>query len=258
MTAVHGRRRRRRRRAAADRAVHRDLGHLRQRRRARAERRTASSSRCGDTRPAWKVLRVLGNLLGLAGFAFETSEEVRDEALGDVATIAGAARRAARRSGRRRARQDSRRRPAALERIADVPIYADRSDRAPRAGAATHRRCAAARGRHRRSELCRRARHRRRRRRCACARAAAQAVLPARVDATLAAERGPRRGRASAHRRRSARCSATLERSTSSPLAIGGAATGVVALRRRHRELRRDQQLRQRPARRLLAGRLDA
>lgn len=30
----------------------------------------------GDTRPAWKVLRVLGNLLGLSGFEFETSQEV--------------------------------------------------------------------------------------------------------------------------------------------------------------------------------------
>ena len=39
----------------------------------------------GEARPAWKVLRVLGNLLGLAGFDFETSDEVRDEALGDVA-----------------------------------------------------------------------------------------------------------------------------------------------------------------------------
>ena len=38
----------------------------------------------GETRPAWKVLRVLGNLLGLPGFEYETSEEVRDEALGDA------------------------------------------------------------------------------------------------------------------------------------------------------------------------------
>jgi NADH-quinone oxidoreductase subunit G len=36
----------------------------------------------GDTRPAWKVLRVLGNLLGLSGFDYETSEAIRDEALG--------------------------------------------------------------------------------------------------------------------------------------------------------------------------------
>ena len=36
----------------------------------------------GETRPAWKVLRVLGNLLGLAGFDYENSESIRDEALG--------------------------------------------------------------------------------------------------------------------------------------------------------------------------------
>jgi NADH-quinone oxidoreductase subunit G len=76
----------------------------------------------GEARPAWKVLRVLGNLLGLPGFAFETSEEVRAEALGDVAAIP--ARLAARgdaagvapviRSGET---------GASLERIADVPIY---------------------------------------------------------------------------------------------------------------------------------------
>jgi NADH-quinone oxidoreductase subunit G len=42
----------------------------------------------GDARPAWKVLRVLGNLLGLPGFDFETVDEVRAEALGDPATIA--------------------------------------------------------------------------------------------------------------------------------------------------------------------------
>ncbi|MET3106577.1 NADH-quinone oxidoreductase subunit G [Oxalobacteraceae bacterium GrIS 2.11] len=35
----------------------------------------------GETRPAWKVLRVLGNLLGLSGFEYETSESVRDEVL---------------------------------------------------------------------------------------------------------------------------------------------------------------------------------
>ena len=33
----------------------------------------------GEARPAWKVLRVLGNLLGLAGFEYLGSEEVRDE-----------------------------------------------------------------------------------------------------------------------------------------------------------------------------------
>jgi NADH-quinone oxidoreductase subunit G len=33
----------------------------------------------GEARPAWKVLRVLGNLLGLTGFEYVSSEEVRDE-----------------------------------------------------------------------------------------------------------------------------------------------------------------------------------
>ena len=36
----------------------------------------------GETRPAWKVLRVLGNLLGLAGFDQESAGDVRVEALG--------------------------------------------------------------------------------------------------------------------------------------------------------------------------------
>ena len=33
----------------------------------------------GEARPAWKVLRVLGNLLGLPGFDYVSSEDVRDE-----------------------------------------------------------------------------------------------------------------------------------------------------------------------------------
>ena len=33
----------------------------------------------GEARPAWKILRVLGNLLGLGGFEYLSSEEVRDE-----------------------------------------------------------------------------------------------------------------------------------------------------------------------------------
>jgi NADH-quinone oxidoreductase subunit G len=43
----------------------------------------------GEARPAWKVLRVLGNLLGLPGFEYLSSEEVRDELrreLGEYAT----------------------------------------------------------------------------------------------------------------------------------------------------------------------------
>ncbi len=37
----------------------------------------------GEARPAWKILRVLGNLLGLTGFDQNSSEEVLDEALGE-------------------------------------------------------------------------------------------------------------------------------------------------------------------------------
>jgi NADH-quinone oxidoreductase subunit G len=36
----------------------------------------------GETRPAWKVLRVLGNLLGLPGFDYNSADEVKHEALG--------------------------------------------------------------------------------------------------------------------------------------------------------------------------------
>ena len=74
----------------------------------------------GETRPAWKVLRVLGNLMGLSGFEQDSAEEVRAEALGDLATLAQ--------------RLDNRSAlplelgPATagsgFERIADVPIYA--------------------------------------------------------------------------------------------------------------------------------------
>ena len=75
----------------------------------------------GDARPAWKVLRVLGNLLGLAGFAFETSDEVRAEALGDIAAIP--ARLAAGSSAPDLSVTVNVPAGAALERIADVPIY---------------------------------------------------------------------------------------------------------------------------------------
>jgi NADH-quinone oxidoreductase subunit G len=72
----------------------------------------------GDTRPAWKVLRVLGNMLGVPGFNFETSEDVRTEALGDVVTLASRLNNATSAIAVQAT-------PATgLERIADVPIYA--------------------------------------------------------------------------------------------------------------------------------------
>jgi NADH-quinone oxidoreductase subunit G len=75
----------------------------------------------GETRPGWKVLRVLGNLLGLAGFAHESAEDVRAEALGDVATIAQRLDNVAPPLAVPAAAASM---PAAPERIADVPIYA--------------------------------------------------------------------------------------------------------------------------------------
>jgi NADH-quinone oxidoreductase subunit G len=74
----------------------------------------------GEARPAWKVLRVLGNILGLGGFDYETSESIRDELfekgvtdlsakLSNVARLAPVA--ASFGAGDK------------LERLADVPIY---------------------------------------------------------------------------------------------------------------------------------------
>ncbi len=73
-----------------------------------------------DTRPGWKLLRVLGNLLGLPGFEHETVEAVRAEALGDAATLTS---RLDNRAAAEIALPASAPSPA-LERIADVPIYA--------------------------------------------------------------------------------------------------------------------------------------
>ena len=72
----------------------------------------------GDTRPAWKVLRVLGNLLGLDGFEFETSEAIRDEVLGkDVKDIS------AKLNNFSSVQPSLSNVTVALERVSDVPIY---------------------------------------------------------------------------------------------------------------------------------------
>lgn len=70
----------------------------------------------GQSRPAWKVIRVLGNLLGIDGFNFNSAEEVRDaavpqsiEALLDNRTSATPAVPKTNSSN--------------LERLADVPIH---------------------------------------------------------------------------------------------------------------------------------------
>ncbi|EPS1223963.1 NADH-quinone oxidoreductase subunit NuoG [Burkholderia cenocepacia] len=73
----------------------------------------------GDTRPAWKVLRVLGSLLGLPNFEYETAEEVRVAALGD----AGVAGRLSNQTSVAPARAAANAANGGFERLADVPIY---------------------------------------------------------------------------------------------------------------------------------------
>ncbi len=46
---------------------------------------TGAAAPVGESRPGWKILRVLGNLLGLSGFEYQSSEEVRAE----LATLIG-------------------------------------------------------------------------------------------------------------------------------------------------------------------------
>jgi NADH-quinone oxidoreductase subunit G len=77
----------------------------------------------GETRPAWKALRVLGNLMGLDGFDFETSEDVRAEALGNLGLLPSRLSNRAPLEAAALALAA----PAAeagLERVADLPIYA--------------------------------------------------------------------------------------------------------------------------------------
>ncbi len=70
----------------------------------------------GEARPAWKVLRVLGNRLELQGFEQASAEEVRNEALaGDIASRLGNASR-----GEMAPAEPA---SSGLVRVADVPIY---------------------------------------------------------------------------------------------------------------------------------------
>jgi NADH-quinone oxidoreductase subunit G len=72
----------------------------------------------GEARPAWKVLRVLGNLMEVSGFDYDTSEAVRDEVLAGFSSarlnnhVAGVALQAV-----TAATTDG------LQRVSDVPIY---------------------------------------------------------------------------------------------------------------------------------------
>jgi len=74
----------------------------------------------GETRPAWKVLRVLGNLLGLAGFEHNDSKEVLRDALGDTPLGSVQAFLDNEVNGVRVEPPSS---GEGLERVAEVPIY---------------------------------------------------------------------------------------------------------------------------------------
>lgn len=75
----------------------------------------------GDSRPAWKLLRVLGNVLNIEGFDYQTSEAVRDEVLGaGVEFVSGLD------NGISGVDIIIPEKPTGLQRIADVPInFAD-------------------------------------------------------------------------------------------------------------------------------------
>ena len=74
----------------------------------------------GEARPAWKVLRVLGNILGLGGFDYETSESIRDELFEKGATDLSAMLSNV---SRKAAVAATLAETAGLQRLADVPIY---------------------------------------------------------------------------------------------------------------------------------------
>jgi len=71
----------------------------------------------GETRPGWKVLRVVGNVLGLPGFEYDSVEDVRASALPQGVDASRLNNRTD--AALARGVQAS----GALERIADVPIY---------------------------------------------------------------------------------------------------------------------------------------
>jgi NADH-quinone oxidoreductase subunit G len=72
----------------------------------------------GEARPAWKVLRVLGNLMSLPGFEYESTEAIRDEVCGAEAVAAKLENRL---NGL--ALRIDPEGADGLERIADVPVY---------------------------------------------------------------------------------------------------------------------------------------
>jgi NADH-quinone oxidoreductase subunit G len=69
----------------------------------------------GEARPGWKVLRVLGNLLNLTGFEYESAEEVREEIKAQIGDV---------KPDNRYESRSTITRSASSERATDVGIYA--------------------------------------------------------------------------------------------------------------------------------------
>ena len=71
----------------------------------------------GEARPGWKVLRVLGTMLGLPGFDFDTAEQVRDACLKGRDVQALLSNKISPEVGEQKSASSG------MQRIADVPIY---------------------------------------------------------------------------------------------------------------------------------------
>jgi NADH-quinone oxidoreductase subunit G len=77
----------------------------------------ATVNALGEARPGWKVLRVLGSLLGLPGFEFDSVAEVRAACLGNGAIASRLSNRL------RAAASPSPSSISGIQRVADVPAY---------------------------------------------------------------------------------------------------------------------------------------
>jgi NADH-quinone oxidoreductase subunit G len=86
----------------------------------RAQGFNATVKPMGETRPGWKVLRVLGNILGLSGFDYDTSEAIRDELFGKGVTDLSAKLNNVSKKSVAAASFGT---AGSLERLADVPIH---------------------------------------------------------------------------------------------------------------------------------------
>ncbi|MGS0742182.1 NADH-quinone oxidoreductase subunit NuoG [Glaciimonas sp. GG7] len=76
-----------------------------------------------DARPAWKVLRVLGNLLSLPGFDYDTSEAIRTEVLGNLNVAGVNLQNILNNSSDDPLQAPPQVEIGPVERVADVPIY---------------------------------------------------------------------------------------------------------------------------------------